>query len=931
MCIFGHMKRRTLLIGAGAAAAGSGIVFGSGAFTQVGADREVTIGVDDDSQALLGLVPNDDVEAVDEVDGDLTIDSNQLSDGGEGFNVDATVAIGETTDGDVEDGDEAFKVVNNFDSNVGLEVDLTDLDSDSELTFITTRSDNGDTNEVDDGNAIEFEGFTSGAELRVAIEVETGASEDDFDGDVVFTADPTEESAPIVENQIRNTRTGENYDDLDDAVTEAEEDDTLVLGSSNSSYTLTQTIEVSGLTLEGPNAGTPGDDSRESEAIISGGGSTNAVRIDADGVTLDGIQIQNVDGSGGGETEINAVGVRVDEEATGVTIENTVITDIGTHVETNPRGVQAFSGAHDLTVADNKITTLDGTDADERQAEAVQVIEENDGEAGEPTSIENVTVSGNTISHVNDTRSAVGVRFNGNIDGDITDNDISELNTDGPDNTGFTQAIALAAGGNATSAPADVTITENEIFNLETGPEDDSAPATHLILSSVEDADTVEVENNDFSAVSTGENYIFDNTEEFDMETLLGDNDFDPDGAIADGDDSNSIVSLEPGTALNVDTRESFSSITAALDEVEEGETVYVGEGTYEEEVTVLEHDVTLQAVDDVVIEGLSDKAVGIDLRGMDGVTIRGFTVQNFQNLIELRGSNNTFEDNTLSGITPDSPGFGEGFYDRSRRGFNLDGADNTVIRDNTIETCSRGVRLGGSGDKNNLVKDNLFEENFRAVAINSPSNEVRENDVIDSHAYSDEVEEANVGSPSGIRTFDTGSDSVIENNHIEGTDGYGISLRGDPGNEVRDNTIEDSEQAGVFLWEVEGQTIEENDIRNNNWMGVRVLESDDNDIINNQIDDNGEYEEDDDEFFGGVRLRDSDNNVVNDNTLDENYGHGVLVWDSNDNEVLNNDITLRFPDDYDEIHVTGDSEDNETDGGTQTDEFGGVSLDREE
>lgn len=105
------------------------------------------------------------------------------------------------------------------------------------------------------------------------------------------------------------------------------------------------------------------------------------------------------------------------------------------------------------------------------------------------------------------------------------------------DNTGFTQAIALAAGKNATSAPADVTITGNEISDLETGAEDDSAPATHLILSSVEDADTVEVENNDFSAVSTGENYILDNTEEFDMETLLGDNDFDPDGEIADGDD----------------------------------------------------------------------------------------------------------------------------------------------------------------------------------------------------------------------------------------------------------------------------------------------------------------------------------------------------------------------------------------------------------
>lgn len=367
------------------------------------------------------------------------------------------------------------------------------------------------------------------------------------------------------------------------------------------------------------------------------------------------------------------------------------------------------------------------------------------------------------------------------------------------------------------------------------------------------------------------------------------------------------------GSVLNDNTGEEFNSIGDALDEVQEGETVLVGPGTYEESVSVLEDDVVLEGIDNPVIEGLCDEAVGIDLRGLSGITIRGFTIQNFQNLVELRGSNNTIEHNILKGITPDSPGFGEGFYDRSRRGVNLDGADNTLIQNNTIETCSRGIRLGGFEDKHNLVTENYFHENFRGIAINSPANTIEDNQVLNSQAYSEAVEEANVGSPSGIRTFDTGSESTIKGNTVKGSHGYGISIRGDGEDEISGNTVKDNDQAGIFIWDVDtGVTIEENDIFENNWMGVRVLESEGHVIDNNQINDNGEFVEDDDEFFSGVRLLESDNNEVTDNTLDENYANGVLVWDSDENVVTGNHITLRDGD-FDEVLVAGESEGNET------------------
>ncbi|WP_434522837.1 hypothetical protein [Halorubrum sp. AS12] len=51
------MNRRNVLIGLGTAAASSGAVFGSGAFTSVNADRDVAVEVVDASEALLGIEP----------------------------------------------------------------------------------------------------------------------------------------------------------------------------------------------------------------------------------------------------------------------------------------------------------------------------------------------------------------------------------------------------------------------------------------------------------------------------------------------------------------------------------------------------------------------------------------------------------------------------------------------------------------------------------------------------------------------------------------------------------------------------------------------------------------------------------------------------------------------------------------------------------
>ena len=92
------MERRKFTIGLGALATGSAAAVGSGAFTSVTADRDLTVEVADDSDAYLRLEsmegPNAN-EYVNEGDGILSIDIGAIDgdDGGDGVNQNATTVI----------------------------------------------------------------------------------------------------------------------------------------------------------------------------------------------------------------------------------------------------------------------------------------------------------------------------------------------------------------------------------------------------------------------------------------------------------------------------------------------------------------------------------------------------------------------------------------------------------------------------------------------------------------------------------------------------------------------------------------------------------------------------------------------------------------------------------------------------------------------
>ena len=357
----------------------------------------------------------------------------------------------------------------------------------------------------------------------------------------------TVEGVPLGEETgpIENVTQGTFHDTIQDAIDAADSGDTIAVSAGT--YEESLTIDVDGLTLEATNDPRP----------VVVGQSRNAVAIAASNVSVDGLEIQNPIGTGDSPGSIGARGIVIQSGGhSGVAITNNVITNIGTEADTNPGGIFAFDGADDLTIDGNTITLLAGTEADEGQAQAILLIEEGDAP------IQNATVSNNTISDVSDTRSAVAIRFNGDVSGDIAGNTITGLRTDGPAGTGFTQAIALSKGANASAAPSNVTITDNTVAELEVGSVANFAPPVHLILSSVADVGSIEISDNSFTAETLEEVFVADQTLDVDLNPVLLANTYSPnailetiDGAAnlivpEEEDDDSLVCPTDPNTPL---------------------------------------------------------------------------------------------------------------------------------------------------------------------------------------------------------------------------------------------------------------------------------------------------------------------------------------------------------------------------------------------
>ena len=206
------MKRRNLILGLGSVSLAGASVFGSGAFSSVQADRDVTVNVAGDDEAYLALEPaegpNGDYASIE--DGTLALNFDGSAEGvdGQGFNAEATTRV-----------DEVFTITNQGTQTVGVYIEEFETTADGvDVAFLEQESD-PETSIVGPESAVEL---PVGEPVPVGVVVNargsgpvSGVIEDDT---ITIVAIVEEEDAPPGDEEPETTF--EVFDETDDELFE---------------------------------------------------------------------------------------------------------------------------------------------------------------------------------------------------------------------------------------------------------------------------------------------------------------------------------------------------------------------------------------------------------------------------------------------------------------------------------------------------------------------------------------------------------------------------------------------------------------------------------------------------------------------------------------------------------------------------------------
>ena len=240
------------------------------------------------------------------------------------------------------------------------------------------------------------------------------------------------------------------------------------------------------------------------------------------------------------------------------------------------------------------------------------------------------------------------------------------------------------------------------------------------------------------------------------------------------------------------DSGADFSNIQDAIDAASDGDTIFVYNGIYYENLHV---DKKLHLIGEdkthTIIDGSKDKDV--ILISSDCVSISGFTIQNSgksgrDSGIEIHSDNNMILDNLIINSTI-------GIFLR-------DSKNNTILENTIFSNRDYGIYLHSS--INNLIAHNVVYYNRWGIYIyhSSNNNIIRCNTIFSNNHY-------------GIWTS-WSRENIISANSINMNKEYGIIVSGSVNSVISENNISDNFE-GLHLARCNINTISRNNFHNNN------------------------------------------------------------------------------------------------------------------
>jgi parallel beta-helix repeat protein len=318
-----------------------------------------------------------------------------------------------------------------------------------------------------------------------------------------------------------------------------------------------------------------------------------------------------------------------------------------------------------------------------------------------------------------------------------------------------------------------------------------------------------------------------------------------------DNDGGKGIISLVPPpfvgvagasggyvAATNLDTGGCFSSIQAAIDDLDtkEGHTIIVNPGYYLENVNVHKA-LTIKSAreepNDVIIIAAKrdDSVIKITANNVSiiGLRTEGTTAP-FTAGIHLRNVSHCYIANC--------------FATMNRNGIALESSNNSRIYNNSA-LLNRYHDIALILSNNNIIEhNNISESEINGIYLEESANNLILNNIQESnHVFGIQLWSSNYNivtqnrarnnTDNGIYLVDSNNNKVINNTAVENRR-HGISLGTSNNNEIRNNTAARNTYSGIGLWDSEGNEIANNLALNNGDNGFFIYNANGNRIIGN-------------------------------------------------------------------------------------------------
>ncbi|WP_321423194.1 right-handed parallel beta-helix repeat-containing protein [uncultured Methanobacterium sp.] len=317
-------------------------------------------------------------------------------------------------------------------------------------------------------------------------------------------------------------------------------------------------------------------------------------------------------------------------------------------------------------------------------------------------------------------------------------------------------------------------------------------------------------------------------------------------------------------------------TIQAAIDVINENQTIYVTNGTYNDTSLKITKRINLFGDSAILVGNCIDPVISILTGAASGTSVMGFVINGVVNIygISLNAVNDVnITNNTITG--------------------NLVGIDlwnslnNTIIDNNISGNSWSGICLDTSNG--NIITGNNVTGNQEGIFLSNSTQNTIYSNTLSNNKYT------------GSTTISGGLNS-IQGNNIQSNGVSGILVQRSAGNVISENTVQSngwsgicldqstgtvvfnivtSNQEGIFIANnAMGNMIRNNTVVNSTFTGVSILGGSGSNVVSgNSVSGNG---------FNGILMQNSNQNTVQFNTVRDNGWSGICLDQSTGTVVFN-------------------------------------------